>query len=446
MEAVHFGLSFLQDQSALRDVLTARNLPQDAECSMAADFSFSLEHWQNLPEEVVQTPPQLAACCAHLASCPQLGLDTEFIGEDTYHPRLCLVQIATPERLFLIDPLALGPLDALWSVLLDPSHQVIVHGGREEIRLCQLWGGQAPAALFDLQIAAGLVGFPYPLGHAALVQQLLGVRLRKGETLTEWRNRPLTREQIRYAFDDVRYLLPLWAQLRQRLVELDRLAWAEEEFTRLKELAVATLSGLGGEQNVDDPRWRKLRGLRTLSRQQLAIVRELYAWREAEAARANRPPRTILRDDLLVDIARRQPRRERDLYVVRGLPRHYLPALLEVVAHALALPAEAYPPAIEYEPEPPQLTILGYLLSSVFGDLCARLHLAPTLVASNQDLKQLLQAWLRQQAPPADSLLAQGWRAAHILPLLLEVLAGRCRVRVAAPHSATPLAYESQSA
>ena len=110
----------------------------------------------------------------------------------------------------------------------------MVHAGREEVRLCHLWSGEVPGNLFDLQIAAGLAGLPYPLGHGNLVNQVLGVQISKGETLTEWRNRPLTREQIRYAFDDVRYLLPAWERLSAKLDELGRLAWAREEFARLK--------------------------------------------------------------------------------------------------------------------------------------------------------------------------------------------------------------------
>src|SRR5205823_9823478 len=176
-------------------------------------------------EEIVTTPEGLAACRAYLTGCPRVGLDTEFVGEDTYHPRLCLVQVATSERLFLIDPLSAGPLDTFWKLVVDPANLVVVHAGREEVRLCHLWSGQIPGNLFDLQIAAGLAGLAYPLGHGALVGQLLKIRLDKGETRTEWRHRPLTRAQIRYAFDDVRYLLPLWERLAVRLEQLGRTAW-----------------------------------------------------------------------------------------------------------------------------------------------------------------------------------------------------------------------------
>src|SRR5437764_8904361 len=180
----------------------------------------------DVKEEVINTPEQLAQCCEYLATQKVLGFDTEFVGEDTYHPRLCLVQVATAQRLFLIDPLSVGPLDAFWKLVVDPTNLVVVHAGREEVRLCHLWSGQTPGNLFDLQIAAGLVGMIYPLGHGTLVHQVLGVQLAKGETLTEWRTRPLTRAQIRYAFDDVRYLLRVWEKLAARLEALGRTEWA----------------------------------------------------------------------------------------------------------------------------------------------------------------------------------------------------------------------------
>src|SRR5205823_8793536 len=146
-----------------------------------------------------------------------------------------------------------------------------VHAGREEVRLCHHWTGRTPGNLFDLQIAAGLVGMTYPLGHGNLVNQLLGVQLAKGETLTEWRTRPLTRAQIRYAFDDVRYLLPVWQRLSARLETLGRTEWAREEFARLTTSATPEEPGIISATE----RWRKLRGLGSLDRRRLAVIREL---------------------------------------------------------------------------------------------------------------------------------------------------------------------------
>jgi ribonuclease D len=385
------------------------------------------------PEKLVIHPEELPACCEYLAACRRFGLDTEFVGEETYHPHLCLVQVATPDRLILIDPLTVGPLDAFWNLVTDPANQVVVHAGREEVRLCRLWTGRVPGNLFDLQIAAGLGGLTFPLGHAALVSQLLGVQLAKAETLTEWRDRPLTRSQILYAFDDVRFLLALWEQLSLRLEKLQRTAWASEEFARLTANSIA--------EEVAVERWRKLRGLGALDRRRLAVVRALYRWREETAARTNRPARAICRDDLLIEIARRNPSRERDLQVIRGLPRRDLSAIVRVVEQARALPLEECPSLADREQDPPHVQWVTSVMMAVLGDLCARWRLAPNLVATNNDIKLLVRSRLQGAPLPRESLLTQGWRGAHVLPELLAVLDGRRSLRIEGPDAASPFAF-----
>src|SRR5262249_6006140 len=130
--------------------------------------SFSIE-MSDLLEQIVSRPEELSEVCAHLAASRRFGFDTEFVGENTYHPHLCLVQVATAERVVLVDPLAVGSLDTFWKLVVDPANEVVVHAGREEVRLCRYWTGQTPGNLVDLQLAAGLAGLAYPLGHGALV-------------------------------------------------------------------------------------------------------------------------------------------------------------------------------------------------------------------------------------------------------------------------------------
>ncbi len=389
-------------------------------------------------EVLVTQPDELAACCQHLAACPRLGLDTEFVGEESYHPNLCLIQVAAPDALYLIDPFTVGPLDAFWNVIVHPERQIIVHAGREEVRLCHLLSGRTPANLFDLQIAAGLVGLQYPIGHGPLVKQLLGVRLDKGETLTNWHTRPLTRSQIHYAYDDVRYLLALWRKLSARLDELGRQEWAREEFGRLAVNSTPDEAGV----TVSADKWRKLRGLGALDRKRLAIVRELFHWREEAAARVNRPPRTVVRDDLLIEIARRIPAKERDLHVVRGLARRDLQAIIDTVQRAQALPPETWPTVAEREQDPPQLTWLVNLLVAVLGDWCVRNHLATPLVASNADVKALVKAHRARQPLPEDTSLTRGWRAVHVLPELLAVLQGRRAMFVRSADAEAPFGFQ----
>lgn len=385
-------------------------------------------------EFIVTRPDELADCCAYLANCTEIGFDTEFVGEDSYHPSLCLVQVSAGDRLYLIDPLSAGSLETFWRLVIDPSRVSVVHAGREEVRLCRLGGGAPPGRLFDLQLAAGLAGYSYPLSHGALVNQILGVQLAKGETLTEWRSRPLTPQQIRYAFDDVRYLLPARAKLAARLERLGRTGWVREESERL---AQAT-----APEEINNERWRKLRGLGSLDRRRLAVVRALYQWREEVAARTNRPPRTIVRDDLIVEIARRNPTSESDLHVVRGLPRRDLEAIVKTVQAARALPASEYPEPADRDQDPAQVGLVTNVLTAVLGDFCARNRLAPNLVASTADVKLLVRARLAREGLPPRSALTRGWRSEHVLPVIQAVLEGRRSVRVADVAADAPFAFE----
>ncbi|HXD85080.1 MAG TPA: HRDC domain-containing protein [Urbifossiella sp.] len=384
-----------------------------------------------LPEQIVAQPEHLAPCLDCLAAAALIGFDTEFVGEDAYRPELCLVQIATEEALFVIDPFSCGPLDRFWKTLTDPEKVVVVHAGREDIRICNFAIGAAPA-IFDVQLAAGLLGYSYPIGYAGLVQDLLGNRMSKGETLTDWRRRPLQPAQLRYAFDDVRYLLPAWKQLTDRLSKHQRLTWAEEEFAAFVRKAVA--------DEATTERWRKVKGIGGLDRRQLAIVRAVFGWRDAFAQRVNRPPRMLLRDDLIVEIARRAPKTVDDLQLLRGLPRGEPDAILEAVRHAKQMSAAELPELESRDNDPTQVLLLASLLGVVLSDLCSRKRVASNLVASGQDLKAVVRAMTSGQSLP-DLPLTRGWRAANILPELLAVLDGSHAIRVVKPNSPAPFSY-----
>jgi ribonuclease D len=217
------------------------------------------------------------------------------------------------------------------------------------------------------------------------------------------------------------------------LEKLGRTDWAREEFARLAVNAAP--------EEPDTEKWRKLRGLGSLDRRRLAIVRALYNWREETAARTNRPTRAIVRDDLIIEIARRNPSRERDLQVVRGLPRRDLDAILQTVIDARSLPIENCPIVHGREQDPPQVGLVSNVLTAVLGDVCARSRLAPNLVASTNDVKLLVRARLAGQPLPSESVLTAGWRRDHILPDLLAVLDGRRLLRIADVTADSPFDY-----
>jgi ribonuclease D len=389
-------------------------------------------------EIVVADPHALADCCAELAKTTHLGFDTEFVGEETYEPSLCLIQISTPGTLYLIDPLSAGTLDEFWKLLIEPARTVIVHAGREETRMCRRQSGQMPTNWFDLQVAAGLVGLNYPMGHASLVYHLLGIQLSKGETLTEWRHRPLSDSQITYAFDDVRYLLPLWQQLDTRLTELNRRDWARQEFTRFISQALPETTN----QPAVADKWRKLRGVGALDRRRLGLLREMFLAREAIAATMNRPPRVLVRDDLLVEIARRNPKSPDEIQTMRGMAKRFVHPLWEAVERARQLTAEQLPKNIEREQDRPQVALIVNLLGAILNDFCARERLAVSLTATMSDLRDLVRAKMQKESPSPTNLLMGGWRKEVVLPILLEVLEGKRSVRITNLQAESPFALE----
>src|SRR5262245_35042690 len=201
---------------------------------------------------LVTSARQLKELCDELAAAEVIAFDTEFVSEHTYRSQLCLVQVATSKHLAVIDPLAVGDLAEFWELLAKPGHQTIVHAGREELGFSLSAVNCFPAGLVDVQIAAGLVSSEYPAGYGSLLSRVLNVNAHKGETRTDWRRRPLSRQQLDYAVDDVRYLIPLNERLQQRLAKLNRLAWLDDEMNAFQEEVAASRTR---------ERWRRVSGL-----------------------------------------------------------------------------------------------------------------------------------------------------------------------------------------
>ena len=308
--------------------------------------------------EIITTPAKLAKLVEHLRASGRFALDTEFVSEDTFEPILCLLQLATREQLAVIDPLAVRDLSPLWAVVNDPSIEVVMHAAGEDLRICHLKTGSLPRRVFDVQIAAGLIGLSYPLSLVNLVSQVLSKSLAGSETRTDRRHRPLSPAQLDYALDDVRHLLDLADDISARLGKLGRTRWAEDEFEDL----ITPVA-----RRAADDRWRRLPGLQALSRRTLEMARRLSDWREDEARRLNRPMRQILRDDLLVAIAKRQPANRRGLEALRDFNRPALlnrsQEILAILEEARRAPESELPELAPRHEEPPGLSTITNLLS-----------------------------------------------------------------------------------
>jgi ribonuclease D len=386
---------------------------------------------------LITSGADLEELVAHLRACGRFAFDTEFVSEETFEPVLCLIQVATRERLAVIDALAVRDLTSFWEVVNAPDVEVVMHAASEDLRICRFQTGKVPGRVYDVQIAAGLVGFGYPLSLGNLIAQVLRITVAGGETRTDWRRRPLSAAQLRYALDDVRHLLDLADVLSAQLAEWGRTSWAEAEFAEF----VAAI-----QNRVEEERWRRLPGLHQLSRRGLEIARRLAEWRHEEARRTNRPLRQLLRDDLLVAIARRQPTTRRDLEALRDFNRPHLLGktgeILAVIAQALAVPADQLPEPADRHEEGPGLTMVVSLLAAALSYCCSGHKVAPGLIGASNDLKALIR-WDGQGRPESRRPeLARGWRFEVCGATLLDVLSGRVALRVRDTLSDVPVALE----
>ena len=256
------------------------------------------EHALACPDrpQLITRADELDELLQSLRKAGSFAYDSEFIGELTYLPKLCLVQAASTTRIALIDPLADLDIRPFWELVADPSVEKIVHAGQQDVEPVFRALGRPPANLFDTQIAAGFVGVGYPLSLTKLVYEIVGAKLGKGLTFSHWDRRPLTDHQLRYAADDVRYLPAVRHEIGKRLNGPEQTRWATEESASLAEQALY----------VFDPetQWLKIRGAGTLAPRNQALLKELTLWRDEAAKAEDVPPRSLLKDEILIDLAR----------------------------------------------------------------------------------------------------------------------------------------------
>jgi len=375
-----------------------------------------------------------------LADQPFVAFDTEFVSEHTYRSQLCLLQVAAPGVLAVVDTLAVREIEPFWRLLAEPGRKTIVHAGREEMGFILHGIGDRPADLFDVQVAAGLVDHDYPAGYAAIVRRFLGVQASKGETRTDWRKRPLSEAQLAYAVDDVRHLEVLWTKLENKLATLGRTGWMAEEMASWQDDV---------EESFVRKRWRRVAGLSGLSRREMAIARELWFWRDSVAAERDMPPKRVLRDDLLVEICKRKTADERQIAAVRGMQRsdlrYIMKGLVTAVERGLDCPEEELPGSERHRTPPAQLAMLGQFMATAVAGVCRQMQLAPALVGTSSDMRDLLAWKLGYGDPDRRPLLAAGWRTEVVGDLVDDLLAGRASLRIGDIRAPDPLVIERHS-
>lgn len=368
-----------------------------------------------MQESYIDTPERLEWLCDALRQSCWLALDTEFMREKSYFPQLCLLQICDGRIAACIDPLRLEQLDPLMDILLNPDTVKVFHAGRQDLEMFSLMWQRLPAPLFDTQLAATLLGLGEQIGYANLVQKLLGIELTKEHTRTDWSQRPLQPGQLRYALDDVIYLGQIYIDLRDQLIDLGRGDWLQEEFALLADPATYKFD--------PDKAWQKIRGRLRLKGVQLAVLQRLTAWREELAAESNCPKRWIVKDDVLVDLARQMPKTMADMERIRGLDQAVLKQhgelMLGRIAAARLLPQASWPREKQPPMRPgPEQNALIDLLMCCLRLLAEQNRITPAMLANRAVLEQMV-------AGERDLDLLRGWRRRVAGDRLLEVLEGR---------------------
>jgi len=369
--------------------------------------------------QYIGSATELEPYCARLAAADWIALDTEFLREKTYYPKLCLLQVATPDSVACIDPLALENLDPILDLIFDTGITKVMHSARQDMEIFYHLRGKAPAPVFDTQIAALLLGYPDQIGYGNLVREILDVSLEKLHTRADWSVRPLTRDQLDYAADDVIYLVEVYRNLYARLAERGRLEWLEEDFARLSSDALYS--------NPPADAWLRVKGGNRLKGAALAVLQALASWRESLARQRDRPRGWILRDDALVEIARHRPASIEELGRIRGLQeafiRHNGEQVIGLVAAAGKQPPAPFPDSGPRQRLTPEQDAVVDVMSAVVRISGIEHALNPAVLATRKQLEQLVSG-------DADVDVLHGWRRKLVGERLQALLNGELSLSV----------------
>ena len=356
---------------------------------------------------IVETNDALAAFLAELSSAPYLALDTEFLRDQTYYPKLCLIQVAAPSSdgkgiEGIIDPLAEGlDLKPFYELLKRSDIVKVLHAARQDIEIFYLQGGVIPDPLFDTQVAAMVCGFGDAASYETLARKLAHVEIDKSARFTDWSHRPLSKRQLEYALADVTHLRVIYEKLSAQLKKSGRDGWVEEEIAALKDPKLYRLE--------PESAWKRLKP-RTTNKRFLALLASLAAWREREAQARDIPRGRVLKDEALTEIAAHPPESAEGLDRIRAVPKGFGnsrigKALMEAVeaARGASPPDGAVQPSQRRKREPSPAVI--DLLKTLLRLKAEEANVAPRLIANAEDIERLA-------AFEDDEVAAlHGWRA-----------------------------------
>ena len=368
----------------------------------------------------IASQDELEAFVARAATSSVLAIDTEFLREKTYYPKLCLLQMATDDEIVIVDPFAVDDLAAITPLLENPAIMKVLHSARQDLEIILLDIGCLPTPVFDTQMAAALLGQTQQIGYAALVHSVCGVKLKKADSFTDWSARPLTESQINYASEDVEYLPELYRSLTDVLMSKGRLHWLDSDFADLSR----------PETFLVDERlqYRRLKHAGSLSRRQTAAAREMAAWREITARKRNIPRKWVLTDEQIVEVCKREPHTIDDMFMVRGIRDRLSTAdartLLALIRSALDAPPDTWPEAERTNHSEKNVDAQVDLLMCLVRLRARENDVAIPTLASHSDLVAIA----RGHYDDVDIL--RGWRYDIVGAELLDLLEGRITLSI----------------
>jgi ribonuclease D len=334
---------------------------------------------------LINTTDELASACSRLATHPFVTVDTEFLRETTYYPKLCLIQIASPDEAVMVDPLAAGlDLAPFMALMTDQNVVKVFHAARQDLEIVWMLGRVLPTPLFDTQVAAMVCGYGDSVGYEQLVNDLAKARIDKSSRFTDWSRRPLSEAQLVYAESDVTHLRDIYLALQADLAASGRESWVAEE--------MAVLNSPGTYEVKPENAWQRLKG-RLRKPKELAVLMELAAWREREAQHRDVPRQRVLKDDALMDIVQRAPRSVEALGELRSVPNGFERSraggeVLAAVERALALDPRSLP-RLERERGRPSNGAVLDLLKVLLKATADAERVAPKIIASSDDLEEI---------------------------------------------------------
>lgn len=373
--------------------------------------------------DIITTTQALDEVCADLANSEFVTVDTEFLREKTFWPKLCLIQIASPDRALIVDPLAKGiKLDAFFNLMGDESVLKVFHAARQDLEIIYHMGHLLPKPIFDSQVAAMVLGYGDSVAYDNLVSRITGHQVDKSSRFTDWSHRPLSDKQLEYALADVTHLRDIYLELSDKLAEKGRANWLNEE--------MAILESPATYDTPPEDAWKRMRN-RLRKPQDLLILQKIAAWRE-ETARSHDIPRgRVLKDDAIFEIAMQKPKDLGALGRLRSIARGWERSdhgrhLMHALDDAYQVPKSEWPEIPRHKPAPEGTGAASDLLKVLLKTIVDEQGVAAKVIASSDDLDKIA-----AKGADADVPALSGWRRDLFGDKALKLVAGELALKFA---------------